>query len=68
MRCFRQGRSVTDIWGREKPEVIRNKNLKVGGGHGQKFLILMVKIKEISSWRGHVPNVFPQPTGMFGDI
>ena len=52
-----QGRSVTDIWGRDKPELIYmyNKNFKeVGGherGHGQKFVILIVKIREFFSWR-----------------
>ena len=34
------------------------------GGHGQKFVILMVKMKEFFSWGGHVPNVLPQPTGL----
>ena len=51
-----QGRSVTDIWGMDKPELIYmyNKNFKeVGGhegGHGQKCVILIVKIKEFFSW------------------
>ena len=37
------------------------------GGHGQKFGILMVKIKEFFSWGGHVPKVPPQPTGLYMD-
>ena len=45
-----QVRSVTDIWGRDKLELIHNKSLRRVGdkreGHGQRFVILMVKIKE----------------------
>ena len=28
-----QGRSLTNIWGRDKPKLIQNKNLNVGWGH-----------------------------------
>ena len=64
-----QGRSVTDIWGRDKSELTHNKNFREGGGHegglGQKFGIIMVKIKEFFNWEGGlVPKVPPQPTGL----
>ena len=57
---------MTDIWGREKPE-LAHKNFKEGGDHEggkheQKFVILMVKMKEFFSWG--VPKVLPQPTGL----
>ena len=47
--AIKQGRSMTDIWGRDKPELVLNKNLKEGGGHGQKFVILIVKMKDFFS-------------------
>ena len=40
---YDQGRSLTDIWGRDKPELVHHKKFKVGGGHeeghGQIFVI-----------------------------
>ena len=38
------------------------------GGHGQKFVIEMVKMKEFFSLErggGHVPDVLSRPTGLF---
>ena len=44
------------------PELMHNKNFKKGGGHdGQKFVILMVKIKEFLSWDGGTCPQSPPP-------
>ena len=46
---------MTDILGRGKPELMQNKNLKVGGGYkgGEGMytnLFFNVKMKELCSW------------------